>query len=366
MGLRPTPHELFEKSSTKTLSKSCVRTILELISVWGDRMPWALILTVSWIVSFFLHIFIHEVGHLIGGLISGYKLVSFRLGSFTLARQDGKLRWKRYSLGDTGGQCLMSPPEVANEEEYKFPFMLYNLGGSFANFDSAIIALIIAVFTTGYISMIFASFGVMGIACGLINIIPMKLGGIANDGLNALNFRESADIRRAIWIQLKYAEMVTQGIRAREIPEDWVTDIETPIDPITGFLPCLRFDYLCDRGEYEQAREYAEEILRNPGKMMVLHRNELRCSILFFELVGECNKGTVERMYTKKLQKHMKLYKTLPSTMRVKYAYEKYYKRDDEKAKKALAAFEKACLQSPFPGAMISEREMIDTISIFK
>ena len=88
-------------------------------------------------IVIFLQIVIHEAGHLFFGLLSGYDFSSFRVGNFMWVNENGKIKLKRMSIVGTGGQCLMSPPEINTNE--KFPFVLYNLGGSIMNIISGII-----------------------------------------------------------------------------------------------------------------------------------------------------------------------------------------------------------------------------------
>ena len=85
------------------------------------------------LVVLYLQIVIHEGGHLLFGLLSGYRFLSFRVGSFMWIRQEGKLRFKRLSLAGTGGQCLMDPPDLVDGT---LPVGLYNLGGSILNLIS--------------------------------------------------------------------------------------------------------------------------------------------------------------------------------------------------------------------------------------
>ena len=82
----------------------------------------------------FLQLILHEAGHLVCGLATGYGFVSFRIGSWMLIRRDGKLRWCRFSLPGTGGQCLLSPPPWREEG---FPVFAYNLGGPSVNLITA-------------------------------------------------------------------------------------------------------------------------------------------------------------------------------------------------------------------------------------
>ena len=45
-----------------------------------------------------LQIVIHEAGHLLFGLVSGYRFVSFRIGSWMVYKREGKLHFGKYSL----------------------------------------------------------------------------------------------------------------------------------------------------------------------------------------------------------------------------------------------------------------------------
>ena len=77
------------------------------------------------VLSFWLQAILHEGGHLVCGLLSGYRFLSFRVGSFTLLRQNGRLVLRRFYLPGTGGQCLLEPPDGD-----EVPFRLYNLWGA--------------------------------------------------------------------------------------------------------------------------------------------------------------------------------------------------------------------------------------------
>lgn len=68
---------------------------------------------VAAVVAYFICVIVHEAGHLVCGLLTGYGFVSFRIFSFTFIREAGRLRVKRFAIAGTGGQCLLSPPEVA-------------------------------------------------------------------------------------------------------------------------------------------------------------------------------------------------------------------------------------------------------------
>ena len=100
------------------------------------------LLHVAWLIvmmtaAFYLQTILHEGGHLVCGLLTGYRFVSFRIGSWMVQRENGRLRFHRYTLAGTAGQCLLAPPELT---EGKIPYKLYNLGGVLANLLAAALA----------------------------------------------------------------------------------------------------------------------------------------------------------------------------------------------------------------------------------
>ena len=107
-----------------------------------------IVLFVAVVLAAYLQIIFHEAGHLVCGLLSGYRFVSFRVGSITLLKDgNGKLRFKRFKLAGTGGQCLMAPPD--NVPLDKIPTSLYNAGGVIANLLCAIVALLLLKYCGG-------------------------------------------------------------------------------------------------------------------------------------------------------------------------------------------------------------------------
>ena len=93
----------------------------------GQEVLLFAMLMLSVYAAMLLQIIIHEGGHLVFGLATGYKFSSFRILSWMLVREEGKLRLRHLSLAGTGGQCLMAPPDL---KDGRVPFLLYNFGGS--------------------------------------------------------------------------------------------------------------------------------------------------------------------------------------------------------------------------------------------
>jgi len=306
-------------------------------------------------------ILMHEVGHLLGGLLTGYRFISFRVGKHTWIKKDGRLRRKQYTIGGSGGQCLMEPPDIRGKA-YRFPFVLYNIGGCVMNLLLVILLFVLRQQTSGIISTMLLWCAIHGLILFAINLIPMKLGGISNDGHNLWLCAVSKKARRALWIQLKYAAMATQGTRTRDIPEPWHTNIGDITNALVGFLPYLHYDYLMDTEDGSAARAYAQQILTNPGKMLPVHLYIFQFELLFHELINENRADTVEEMYTKKLKAYLKASKTHLFALRLQYAYTLLYLKDEQKAQSIFETFDKTCALTPFSGEVANERFWIEKV----
>lgn len=138
------------------------------------------------IFAFILQLILHELGHLIFELWSGYEFVSFRVGTLTFVKENGKKVRKEFKIMGTGGQCLMMPPEGNG---YDCPYTLYNLGGILMN---AIISfLCVAAYILCPMPKMVSAFllftAVSGFYDLIMNGVPMKVSGVVNDGYNVLS-----------------------------------------------------------------------------------------------------------------------------------------------------------------------------------
>jgi len=320
------------------------------------------------IVCFYIHIIVHEAGHFVFGLKSGYNFSSFRVFSFMWIKEDGKIRFKRFNLAGTGGQCLMIPPEL---KDGRIPVMLYNLGGVIMNIIFAVLAsvgIIISVFLAGTIKNPFVYgliiFALVGLAVALMNGIPLKTGGINNDGHNALTLRNDKEAMYAFWLQLKMNAEIAKGVRLGEMPEEW---FKTPSDEAmknslvatTGVFVCNR---LMEEHKFEEADKLMEHLLAIESGIVEIHRNLLICDRIYCEIMGENRRDIIDGMYTKELKKFMKTMKKFPTVIRTEYAYALGVEKDEKKAEEILAFYDKYMKVYPYKSDAESERELIELV----
>lgn len=312
--------------------------------------------------SFFIHIILHEAGHLVFGLMTGYKFSSFRIGSFMWVKKDGKIVLRRFSLAGTGGQCLMAPPDYREGGHY--PFFWYNVGGCISNVVFSAIAIVIAFFCKDMAAILLWVFAVIGIACAILNGIPVPLGGVDNDGANTKAIAKSDKAARGFWVMMKVNEQSRAGVRIKDMPEEWFTlpAKEAMNNTMVSSIAVFRANRLMDACKFDEARALMEELIVDETiKISPMYKNLLKNEILFCELIGENREDVVEEyMADKEYMAFTRSMKKYPSVVRTFYAYYLLSKKDEVKAKKSLDAFNKIAAKYPNQVEIDSERELLE------
>ncbi len=319
-------------------------------------------LYVGLILFSFLHTIIHEGGHLVCGLLTGYRFSSFRIGSFMWVKTpEGNIALKRYSLAGTGGQCLMTPPDLVDG---KVPYVLYNLGGSLANIILSLVVLIpvLVNWSLNIPCLIGILWAAIGVFFGLTNAIPMRMGGMDNDGYNALSLGKNSESLKAFWLQMKINERIAAGNLSRDLPEEW---FELPSDEglqnsmiaAIAVFKCLR---MMEMGQYEEADALITELLSKKTKMAGIHKKLLVNEQVYSEMVGANRPERYEELLTDEQKNFMKSMRTSTSVVRTEYLYNKYIEKDEKKAEKSWKAFELAAARYPYPQETEDERKRIE------
>ena len=327
----------------------------------ADGLEWLIAGFASLAVSFYLHMILHEGGHLLAGLASGYRFVSFRMGSIMWIKIRGKIYRKRFSIPGTGGQCLLEPPDLTDG---KYPAVFYNLGGGLSNLLFAGAAWVAALeIDAAAAKVILPPFVLSGLYLALMNLLPLKVGGIANDGYNIKAIRQGGDGAKAFWLQMKANKLQSDGIRLRDMPEEYfaLADSEEKGNPLIDAVRVFRFQRLIDEKDFDGARELGQNLL-SESALLGLFQNIIRSELLYLELVGPCRTQVVEQFYTPEMKKYLKLVKNYPSVQRLNYAYAKRYAHDEAAAAAAKEKFEKVVKGYPMLGEIQLERELMEEV----
>lgn len=321
------------------------------------------------IVALYIHVIIHEAGHFIFGLISGYKFSAFKIMSFMLLKENGKIKLKRVKVAGMGGQCLMIPPKM---KDGKIPVMLYNLGGPLMNLAVSIVSFVflLVVIILGEEKLIaydvyFAAtiaFWAVGMVLALSNGIPIKTKTINNDGYNALELRESRGAMYGFWLQLQANAEIIKGKRLKELPSEWfaLPPDEEMKNSMVATIAVYACNRLMDEGKFEEADKLMEHILEIESGIVGIHRNLLMCDRMFCEMIGENRREVLDEMRNKELLKFMNTMKKFPTVLRTEYAYALLVEKDEEKAGNILKIFDKCAKSYPYESDIQTERELME------
>lgn len=308
--------------------------------------------------AFLMQLIVHEAGHLVFGLLTGYRFASFRIGNLIWIARDGGIRLCRYSLAGTGGQCLMKPPETVDGS---FPIALYNLGGSILNALSGLVFLLLGLCAGGAARIILAVLAIPGFLFALVNGIPVR-GMLDNDGRNALLLRRDAAARRAFWIQTKMNELQGDGVRLRDMSEEWFA---MPADSelsngLIAELAAFRCNRLLDAHRFDEAARTMDHLLSCESALPELFRRLLICDRAYCALLGGESAERVSNMLDDKWQKKiMKAMRDYPSVLRTRYARALLLDRDEARSAGAAERFEAVAARYPYPAEIEGERALM-------
>ncbi|MGH4122820.1 MAG: site-2 protease family protein [Clostridium sp.] len=316
------------------------------------------------IVGCLIHIVIHESGHLVFGLMTGYSFVSFRIGSFTLIKEDKKLKRKKFNIPGTGGQCLMMPPAL---KEGKYPFVIYNLGGVIMNLIVAIAGILVAVFVQGVafpmnVILILVSSG--GIIIALTNGIPMKFSGVPNDAHNVLSMLKDQEARSSFYVQLRVNGLQSLGTRIKDMPLEMFKLKENSdlCNPLNTAVRLIEYNWHLDNMDFDSAKQCIDSFIPYLDKLVALFRNEINCERMFLELASTCDKPFIDDLYDKNLKKYIKAAKFMIGKKRLLMAYEGFYNEDKNKALEYYEDTKRLAKKYPVKGEADMELMIVEWI----
>lgn len=323
--------------------------------------------TLLWLfVTAFIHLVLHEAGHLITGLLTGYKFLSFRVFKFTLVKTDEGLRWKRFHIQGTGGQCILELPE--DQDVKKAPWFWYNAGGVLMNLLLA--GLSIVVLRSFELHIAAFSFFIMmtfvGILVALLNGVPMIVGGVSNDGYNLWTLWRHPEERRFFVRSLQAAGQLSRGIRMSEMPATWFEDI--PVNEQSHYLEIsnriLYMALLEDQQRFEEARLIAEEVMALGKKLPQLYKLEVGGERVMLELLTTQRRDVVDEIWDKQMERYtIANSKYSPIKCAVLYTYELLHKKDSEKANSYQQQFETHQNDYTMPGETRTASHLISYAS---
>lgn len=314
---------------------------------------------VAMALSIPFHLVTHEAGHLIFGLLSGYRFVSFRIGSLTLVRTKRQWKLKRFHIPGTGGQCLMAPPAL--DEQGDFPAKLYNLGGILVNLAFSVLFTVLAILVDNSdAKTILTAFAGMGYVMFLSNGIPLKVGGISNDGGNVLSMDKNPEGKRCLYLQLEVNARLSEGERMRDLPYELVKVEENAELKNTLIASGKLFEYYwyADQLQFEQGAHVLSEFEPVWNQIIPLVRNMIAVERIYLEIIHKNRQEIIEELLTNEVRTYLKNAKYDVHANRVKYGLALRKDSTSKETKKAKEHLLKIVRTNPVEGEALMSLEL--------
>ena len=268
------------------------------------------VLEIAWmlvavLIAFILNVVLHEGGHLVAGLLTGYRFVSFRFLNWTIIRRNGRLQWGNYELAGTGGQCLMAPPDRPVD---KIDTRWYNAGGVLANLLIVVIsALLLWAFDLpAWLDELLVIMIILGLLIGVGNGIPLKMGGVATDGLNLLQLEKDIPGKQCFCNILEFNALSQEGVPYDEMPEH-IFALPQPIDWVNSMhvgAALLAATRMAAVHQWEEAYRLLTEAHEHSDEYMELYRLEVE-NMMTQVCIAMGRDDEARQHYSDKVAKHV-------------------------------------------------------------
>lgn len=316
------------------------------------------------VVAVFVQIIIHEMGHMIFGLLSGYRLVSFRVANLMIVRRDDGFHFGRFSIAGTGGQCLMEPREQSLADAEQMPYAWYLAGGVIGNAKIALVSLVLLCLqvTGPVLSCLLVMLALSGFYLAITNGVPMRVGGVANDGDNIRRLGRSVRMRRLLWVQLKANALEVRGAGYADMPKEWF-ELEEDADAndyLYAAIIGMRSSRAIELHDFQSAYDDLMRLHRATGLIELLRR-ETDCELLLLVVLLHRPRWEVERLLSPELEQYIRIYsRYMIGRCLTLYVVERFIKRNAEAATQVAGDLRRMSSRYPSLGGSRTTVEMLD------
>lgn len=238
------------------------------------------------LAAIWLQLFLHELGHAAAGLMIGMRLYGVGFGSVRVDRAGQGWRWCYAPLKGIGGYALALPvPSRAYGRREHFAFLL---GGPAANLVSASLALCIASQVDApLIHGLLVAFALVGLAQGLLNLLPLEIGGFMTDGWGLREVLRDSPRLQSLLDGVRLAGYGGEGLRPRDWPGPPALASTEDCSPIATSNTALRLLWALDTGNADEARRAALDLRQRYLGLAPLSRGGIAAVMASFAAIVE-------------------------------------------------------------------------------
>lgn len=208
-----------------------------------------LFVLIAWLV-----IAVHEAGHLLGGKLAGMRPLFLTAGPLQVTfTTDGARPELTRPSGSWGGLAVALPAPDARPRD----LLPYVLGGPLGSLAVAVASAALFPVSSGRFGAAFLCGAVVGLLITLMTLVPMRVGGYASDGRQALSLLQGdPETVRRLELSAAYGRSLA-GARPRELDDTIYARLaaETTDPSLRAAATLLAADIADDRGRDDLAAE---------------------------------------------------------------------------------------------------------------
>ena len=210
-----------------------------------------------------------------------------------------------------------------------------------------------------------------GVVAALLNGIPMRIGGVPNDGCTVRMMGRSADMRRMMWVQLKVNALYSRGEMLRDMPDEWfaLPDDADMSNHLYATIAGLDASRRMERGDFAGAYDRLETMRAAGDRLIGLFRMEhagqvtmeAACEQMTAGVLTHRSRAEIERVFPEAAERYARLYsRYMISRALTLYIWERFVRRDAEKAAEAARRVRDMAERYPVRGEAQACVELLD------
>ena len=200
----------------------------------------------------------------------------------------------------------------------------------------------------------------IGIFSAILNGVPMKISGITNDGYNLISILKDDLAKYCFYTQLKINGLLYEGINFKDMDKKCfeIDDNADFSNPLVTAIKAWESNYYAYCKDFQKAKKCCEFLLNYKPNIVKLFENELKCDLLFYEIISGEDKNKINNLFAE-LKPYIKATNCFIARKRLLYAYALLFEKDLPKAEKLSCEFKKAIKTYPVKGEISAEVEMM-------
>lgn len=326
-----------------------------------NGMQIVLFLAIGAVVAGILATFLHEAGHLMAAKSKGFAVVSFSFLFFKWKRVKDKMIFEFTLPREEAGSVELV---AKTTERLSSRFAAVTVAPLIATFILTLVGIV--PFFVPRLPFQVVCMWVMLLPIGaysfLGNALPMKSGGVNNDGAVLLELKKDTPSAKVLLALMSIQSELFNGKTPGEIDEKLYFDLPQLPEDDLYFIMLLdaRYNYYLDKQDYASAHNVCERLQTLTNYMPKSYSYAVKASALYDACTFSYDEDVADDL-TYEIEDYLNNYNTA-TNVRIKLAYLMFVKKEKELLEQFYKKGKKEARNTPIKGYGLFESKLLDEI----